>query len=70
MWGSEPSQHRENFFGIIVFQFVGGPLGGYGILFHCDCTPHTMSLQLLLCLWTWEIFFLVVSSVLLSTVVK
>ena len=55
---------------IIVFQFVGCPLGGYGILFYCDCTPHTMSLRLLLCLWTWDIFFLAVSGVLLSTVVK
>ena len=30
-WGSEPLQQRENFFGIIVFQSVGHPLGGYGI---------------------------------------
>ena len=24
---------------------------GYAICFHCDCTPPTISLQLLLCLW-------------------
>ena len=30
-WGSEPSQQWENFFGIIVLQFVGHPPGGYGI---------------------------------------
>ena len=28
MWGSEPSQQWENFFGIIVLQFVGHPSSG------------------------------------------
>ena len=31
MWGSEPSQQCENFFGIIVFQSVGHLPGEYGI---------------------------------------
>ena len=30
-WGSEPSQQWENFFGIIILQFVGHPLSGYRI---------------------------------------
>jgi len=32
MWGSKPSQQWENFFGIIILQFVGHPACGYGIL--------------------------------------
>ena len=55
-WGSEPSKQWESFFGIIVLQFVGHPRGGCGIRFYCDCTPPGVSLQLLLCLWTWSIF--------------
>ena len=35
MYCSEPSQHWENFSGIIVFQFVGHPPGRYGIWFYC-----------------------------------
>ena len=31
MWGLEPSQQWENFFDIIVPQFVGGPPGEYRI---------------------------------------
>ena len=27
------------------------------IWFYCDCTPPTILLRLLLCLWTWSIFF-------------
>ena len=46
-WDSEPSQQWENFFGIIVFQFVGHPLGSYGIWFYHDCAPPTFSLCLL-----------------------
>ena len=63
-WGSEPSQQWENFFGIIVLQFVGHPAGGYGIWFYRDCAPPTISLQLPLCLWTRGILFwwVVVSS--------
>ena len=55
-WGSEPSQQWENFFVIIVFQFVGHPPGSYGIWFYYDCAPLTFLLWLL-CLWTWDIFF-------------
>ena len=57
MWGSESSQQWENFFGIIVFQFVGHPPGRYGICFYCDCAPLTTFLWLVLCLCTWAMFF-------------
>ena len=33
MWGSEPSQQWENFFAIIVLQFLGCPPGRYGFDF-------------------------------------
>ena len=36
---------------------MGHPPGRYRIWFYHDCTPPTTSLQLLLCLWTWGIFF-------------
>ena len=55
-WGSEPSQQWKNFFGIIVFQFVGHPPGGYRIWFYCDCVPPTILLRLL-CLWKWGNLF-------------
>ena len=45
------------FFGVIVLQFVGHPPSWYGIWFYCDCAPPTILVQLLLCLWTWGIFF-------------
>ena len=54
-WGSEPSQQRQNFFGIIVLQFVDHPPIRYAIWFYCDCAPPTILLWLLLCLWTWGI---------------
>ena len=57
MWGLEPLQQYKNFFGIIVFQFVAYTLGGYRIWFYHNCAPPTISLQLLLCLWMWGIFF-------------
>ena len=57
MWGWEPSQQWENFFGIIILQFVDHPLGGYGIWFYHDHTPPIVLLKLLLCLWTWGILF-------------
>jgi len=57
MWGFETSQQWENFFCINVLQVVGHPLGRYGIWFYCDCTSPTIWLQLILCLWTWGIFF-------------
>ena len=50
-WGLEPSQQWENFFGIIVLQFVDHPPGGYGTWFYHDCAPPTIFLWLLLCLW-------------------
>ena len=33
------------------------PPSGYGVWFYCDCTPPTISLQFLLCLWMWGICF-------------
>ena len=57
MWGSEPSQQWENFFGFTVLQFVGHPPSRYGIWFYCDFIPPTISLWLLLCLWMRGIFF-------------
>ena len=56
-WGSEPSLQWVDFCGIIVLQFVSHPPSGYGIWFSCDCVPPTISLQLLLCLRMWGIFF-------------
>ena len=57
MWGSDPSLQWVDFCGIIVLQFVSHPPSGYGIWFCFDCTPPTVSLWLLLCLWMWDIFF-------------
>ena len=56
-WGSEPSLQGVDFCGIIVLQFVNHPPSSYGIWVYCDCAPPTISLQLLLCLWMWGIFF-------------
>ena len=66
MWGFQASQQCENFFGIIVLQFVSYPSGGYGIWFCHDCAPPTIFLRLLLCLWIWDIFFFLVGSSLLG----
>ena len=55
MWGSEPSLQWMDFCGICVLQSVSHPPSSYGI--YCDCTPLTVSLWLLLCLWMWGIFF-------------
>ena len=55
--GSEPSLQWVDFCAIIFLQFVSRPLSGYGIWFFRDCTPPTISLQFLLCLWMWGIFF-------------
>ena len=68
-WGSEPSQEWENFFGIIIFHFVGHPPGGYGIWFYHDCAPPKILLRFRLCFLMW-VSFLVGSSVLLSMVVQ
>ena len=54
---SEPSLQWVEFCGISVLQFVSQPPSSYGIWFYCDCTPPTISLWLLLCLWMWGIFF-------------
>ena len=43
--------------GITVLQFVYHLPGRYGIWFYHDCAHPTTSLWLLLCLWTWGIFF-------------
>ena len=56
-WASEPSLHWVDFCGIIVLQFVSHTPSSYGIWFYRDCVPRTVSLQLLLCLWMWGIFF-------------
>ena len=57
IWGSEPSQQWENFFGVIVLQLVGHSPNGCGIWFYHDCAPPSVLLHLLLCLWTWALFF-------------
>ena len=54
---SEPSLQWVDFCGISVLQFVSHPPSSHGIWFYCDCTPPTISLRLLLCLWMWGIFF-------------
>ena len=68
-WGSEPSQQWANFFGIIIFHFVGHPPGGYGIWFYCDCGPPNILLRFLLCFLMW-VSFLVGSTVVLLMVVQ
>ena len=57
MWGSEPSFQWVDFCGISVLQSVSHPPSSYGIWFYCNCSPPTVSLWLLLCLWMWGIFF-------------
>ena len=48
---SEFSILCENLCEIIIFQFVGRPLGGYQIWLCCESASPTISLCLLLCLW-------------------
>ena len=43
VWGSEPSQQWENFFGIIVLQFVSHPPGGYGIWLLWFCPSYCLT---------------------------
>ena len=38
-------------------QFMGHPASGYRIWFYCDCSPPSISLQLLHCPLTWGTFF-------------
>ena len=59
LWGSEPSQQWENFFGIIVLQFVRRPPSRYGIWFYSVCPPPTILLWLL-GLWTNVLLLMVV----------
>ena len=56
-WGSELSLLWDNFCGIIIFWFVGGPSGGYGNWFYHDTTPLTRFLWLLFCFWMQGIFW-------------
>lgn len=35
-WGSEPLQQWDYFIDTAVLQFVGCPLGKYGVSFYCD----------------------------------
>ena len=72
MCSLEPSQHCENFFGVIVLQFVSRPPRGYKIwfiiivpllLFVCVCVASPLSSDV-------ECLFLVGSSVFLSKVVQ
>ena len=56
-FGSEPSLQWVDFCGINVLQFVSHLPISYGIWFYCDCSPPTISLWLLLCLWMWGIYF-------------
>ena len=57
MLDSEPSLQCVDFCGITVLQFVSHPPSSYGIWFYCYCSPPTISLKLLLCLWIWGMFF-------------
>ena len=36
---SEPLQQWENFFGIVILQFVGHPPCVYGLCFYSECAP-------------------------------
>ena len=55
--GLRTSLQWVDFCGISVLQFVSHPPSSYGIWFHCDCAPPTISLWLLLCLWMRGILF-------------
>ena len=57
MWYSEPAQQWENFFGIVVLQFVGHSPSKYGTWFYHDCTPPIILLWLLFCLRMWVMSF-------------
>ena len=48
---------KENFFGIIVLQIVGGLAGRYRILFYHVCPSPSASLWLLLCVCVWLLVF-------------
>ena len=56
-WGSELSLLWDNFCGIIIFWFVGGPSGGYGNWFYHDSTPLTRLLWLFLFVFGCRVFF-------------
>ena len=69
VWGSEPSQQWENFFGIIVLQFVSHPPGGYGIWLLWFCPSYCLTVASSLSLDVGYLF-LVGSRVLLLVVVQ
>ena len=50
-WNSELSLPWEHLCNTTVFWFVDCPPSGYRLWFYHDCTPPTVSLWLLLCLW-------------------
>ena len=69
MWGSEPSQQWENFFAIIVLQFLGCPPGRYGFdfimtapLIPSHCSSFSLDMDIF--------FFSMGSSVLLLMVIQ
>ena len=44
MWGLEPSQQFENFFCLIILQFLSCPPGRYSIWFYSNCSSPTVLL--------------------------
>ena len=54
MWGLEHLQQCEKFFGTIVLPVCGSPTWRVILMW---LYPPTISLLLLLCPWTWSIFF-------------
>ena len=54
MWGLEHLQQCEKFFGTIVLPVCGSPTWRVILMW---LHPPTISLLLLLCPWTWSIFF-------------
>ena len=67
-WCSKPSQQCKNF-DLTILQSMGHLPSEYGIWFYHDFTPPTVSLWVLLCLWMWGIFFFLVGSGLLLSIV-
>ena len=70
MWGSESSQQGENFFGIIVLQFVGHPPSGlWDLILSCSHPSYHLTATSSLSLDVGYLF-LVGSSILLLMVVQ
>ena len=57
MWGSEPSHSERNSSVWLISSLWVAYLEGMGFHFIVICAPPTSSLQRLLCLWMWTIFF-------------